>query len=465
MKKYYLGIDLGTSSAKGILRSTDGDVHKAKIKYSSATLDGWLDALGKLFCEFSIEARDKIAAIALSSQVGTYIIDKKDIIHWHSDIGHGELQRIKSKISDSEFKKELSMLHPELISYPLPRLLHIQNKYGENVKVLMPKELLIKELTGNTVTDIFSMRGIADLDKGKYADKLIERLGIKLELPPIKSPFDLAGLVSEEAAKKYGIAPNIPVYLGCNDFFAGLLGMGVYNIGYAFDLSGTSEHLGYIGEDINDNAFVSGKYFNGNCSYGGTKSSGPSCDLAIDTFGLDGLDIDEILENSPPIFLPYLNGERAPIFDNDARGVYFGLNTSTTKKELAYATLEGVVFSLYDIATSMNMPTPNKLICGGGSAQNKLMNKLRASIFDCDVVSVCENDTSSLGACMIAMIGDGIYKDISEAISDCIKYNDPIKPDPKYKDILRKRFLIYKELYRNLKSSFKKLNEIKEIKK
>ncbi len=465
MKKYYLGIDLGTSSVKGILRSTDGDVHKAKTKYFSPTLDGWLDAIGKLFSEFSTEARDKIAAIGLSSQVGTYIIDKKDVIHWHSDIGYDELRLIKSKISDDEFKKELSMLHPELISYPLPRLLYIQNKYGENVEVLMPKELLIKELTGNTVTDVFSMRGIANLDKCKYADKLIERLGIKLELPPIKSPFDLAGLVNKDAARKYGITPNIPVYLGCNDFFAGLLGMGVYSIGDAFDLSGTSEHLGYIGEDINNNAFVSGKYFNGNCSYGGTKSSGPSCDLAIDTFGLEDLDIDEMLENSPPVFLPYLNGERAPIFDDNARGVYFGLNTSTTKKELAYAALEGVIFSLYDIATSMDMPTPNKLICGGGSAGNELMNKLRASIFDCDVVSVLENDTSALGTCMIAMIGDGVFNNISEAISDCIKYNDPIKPDPKYKDILRKRFLIYKELYRNLKPTFKKFNEIKEIKK
>jgi len=460
--KLYLGIDIGTSSAKGILRSTDGGSFNFKQTYRSNDPNGWTEAIKALIADIRATAKREICAIGFSSQVGTYIVNGKDIIPWHSGVGREELNTLKSVISQEEFEREISMRHPELVSYPLPRLMHIQRLYGKDCEILMPKELLIRDLTGNAVTDVFSMRGIANLENGNYAKDLINKAEIKQKLPPIKRPTDLAGYVTEEAAKKYGLKPNTPVYIGCNDFFAGLLGMGIYNVGDAFDLSGTSEHVGYIGEDINRYGFVSGKYFIGNCTYGGTKSSGLCCDLAIKNFGIDGIDIDDVLSKAPPIFLPYLNGERAPIFDDEARGVYFGLSNDTDKKALAYSTLEGVVFSLYDIASSMNMPTPKRLICSGGSARDMLMNKLRATLFDCEVIGVCENDSSALGACMLAMVGDGAYKDIREAIEDNVKYTGAIMPEKKYAEILKKRFVIYKEIYGDLRSTFKKFNEIQE---
>ena len=324
----------------------------------------------------------------------------------------------------------------------------------------MPKELLIRELTGKTVTDVFSMRGIANTREGRYASDIIDRLGIKISLPELKHPTDLAGYVTEHAAEEYGLASNTPIYLGCNDFFAGLLGMGIYNDGDFFDLSGTSEHIGYVSKDISKKGFVSGGYFTGNCTYGGTKSSGASCDLAIKNFGIDGIDLDRVLSKKPPIFLPYLCGERAPIFDENARGVYFGLSNDTDKESLSYATLEGVVFSLYDIALCMESPKPERLICGGGSARDPLMNTLRATLFECDTVSVCENDTSALGACMLAMVGNGVYPNIPSAIDACVKYRQSVHPSPKHREILKKRFEIYKALYGDLVQTFKKFNNI-----
>lgn len=459
---FYLGIDLGTSAAKGILRSLDGTSFQAKRSYDANTPGAWKSAIKELISDLTAKSGRKIAAIGFSSQVGTYVIDGNEVLPWHSSAGREELDFLKSIISDTEFEAEISMRHPELVSYPLPRLLHIQKRYGEGHEVLMPKELLIRELTGQTRTDLFSMRGIANLERGTYAKELLKKADIRLKLPPIGRPTDVAGYVTEDAAREYGLSPRTPIYLGCNDFFAGLLGMGIYNVGDAFDLSGTSEHVGYIGESINPDAFVSGTYFVGNCTYGGTKSSGASCDFAIKNFGIDGIDVDRVLTQNPPIFLPYLNGERAPIFDDDARGVYFGLGEKTDPKALAYSTLEGVVFSLYDIASGMRMPTPNKLICGGGSAKNPLMNMLRASLFGCEVVSVRENDTSALGACMIAMVGHGAYQSLSDAISDHVTYGDAAKPMPQYQEILKKRFLIYKELYKNLKPTFHHFHEIQE---
>ena len=239
--------------------------------------------------------------------------------------------------------------------------------------------------------------------------------------------------------------------------------MGICNIGDAFDLSGTSEHLGYISSALNPRGFVSGGYFVGNCTYGGTKSSGAACDLAIRELGIAEADAARVLAKNPPVFLPYLCGERAPIFDEDARGVYFGLHRDTDRNALAYAALEGVVFSLYDIACSMEMPRPRQLICGGGSAKNPLMNRLRATLFDCEVTVAAESDASALGACMIAMTGAGVYRSLSEAISHVVSFADRVSPDPRLAALLRQRFSIYRDVYRGVKDIFKKFKQLKEI--
>lgn len=462
-KAYYLGIDLGTSSVKGILRSADGETFRAKMTYAENTPRHWFGAVRSLIARLKEEAASgEIAAIGLSSQVGTYVMDGEEVISWQSDAGRGELEEIKAAIPQSEFVREIGMPHPDLISYPLPRLLYIQRRYGKHREVLMPKDLLIRALTGETVTDVFSMRGIADPVSGRYATALTRRLGIEIPLPPLRFPTDPAGVVSEAAARKYGLAPGTPVYLGCNDFFAGLLGMGIRDVGDAFDLSGTSEHIGYLSREINEQAFVSGPYFWGSCSYGGTKSSGVSCDLAMRQFGIDGMDMAEMLSGKPPIFLPYLCGERAPIYDEMARGVYFGLDGSTDRAQLAYAALEGVVFSLYDIARAMDVPTPRRLICGGGSAVNPVMNLLRATLFDCDVVCVREHDTSALGACMLAMTGAGVWRDLAEAVGACVEYLPPVRPERGYREVLCRRFEIYREVYRNLKPTFARFYHIEK---
>ncbi len=462
MSEFYLGIDLGTSSVKAILKSLDGQSYKVRCGYTDKTPDGWINAVAEVINELKGRTDGKIAAVGFSSQVGTYIVNGKEVIGWQDNVGRQELDYIKSSVCDEEFLEEISMLHPDLISYPLPRLLYIKKHFGNGCEVLMPKDLLVRELTGNSVTDVFSMRGLAASDTCKLSEKLLGKFDISHRLPELKKPFDLAGCVTEKASEKYGLDKGTPVYLGCNDFFAGLLGMGICDVGDAFDLSGTSEHIGYISDSINPNGFVSGKYFNGFCTYGGTKSSGNSCSFAMDSFGLDGVSPESCLKPDTPIFLPYLNGERAPVFDENARGTYFGIGQGCDKKALAYATLEGVVFSLWDIAQSMKMPHPTRLVCGGGSANDLTMNTLRASLFECELLQVEENDTSALGACIISMVGHGAFGSIKEAVKACVKYKGTVLPDTRYTELLRARFEIYREIYKDLKGTFKKFNDLKE---
>lgn len=455
----YLGIDLGTSGIKLLLVTPDGNRLRAKCAYECADPAGWLAAL-KTAVE-SLKKEDNLedlGGIALSSQVGTYLTGTGEQIGWESAAGSEELPLVKASASREEFLTALGMDHPDLISYPLPRLLYIQKHFPKATAVCMPKELLLKELTGNTVSDIFSWRGLCHPEKVAYAEDLMDRLGVFLSLPPLAKPTDKAGVVTEKAAKTYGLPAGTPVYVGCNDFFAGLLGLGVWETDSIFELSGTSAHLGVITKTPLPGTFVSGPYFNGCATYGGTKSSGVSCDFAIKDLGIDDLDVD-ILENRPPIFLPYLNGERAPIYDPDARGVFFGISEKTTRREMAYAVLEGVVFSLYHIGCDLPLKADAPMITGGGSAGNPLMAKLKAALFNRPVLHIAENDASAMGAAMIAMVGAEEFPSLS-ATKALVKYESIAQPDKKLHTRLQKRFAVYRNLYGALKQSFQELKEL-----
>lgn len=456
MKKYYLGIDLGTSAIKLLAVSADGGHTCVRCPYESPTPAGWRKALQQAVSKLGDVTG--ICAIALSSQVGTYLTDTGEILDWNSSAGKDELAYLKSAVTDEQWLDAIGMVHPELVSYPLPRLLYIKNRYPDAKAVEMPKELLLRELTGNTVTDIFSWRGLCHPEKKDYAHSLLARFGISLSLPKLANPTDLAGVITPKAAEIYGLPQNTPVYVGCNDFFAGLLGMGIYETGAAFALSGTSAHVGIITETPQLGRMVSGAYFHGCATYGGTKASGVSCDFAINNFGIDDLTPALAYEN-PPMFLPYLKGERAPVYDENAKGVFFGITDKTTRQQMAYAVLEGVVFSQYHIYTSLNATPPARLITGGGSAQNQMMAVLTASLFGCPVLRATENDASAFGAALLAMTGCGVYTDLAQA-AKTVSCEAAALPDAELQHHLQKRFSVYQALYGDLKDAFQKFSEL-----
>ncbi len=457
MKNSFLGIDIGTSSVKVLLLFSNGKIIKYKESYSSVSIDGWTKALKRLLKKFR---RYDISAIAFSSQVGTYVLDDKTVLPWNTSAGKEQLDYILSKCEKDEFTEEISMNHPKIISYPLPRYLYIKENYPLCKKVCMPKDYFIERFTGNYVTDVFSMRGIANIEKKEYSKNLLDKFSISFDLPKIVNENDICGYVTESAHKEFYLKKGTPVYAGCNDFFAGLLGMGVIKEDQVFDVSGTSEHLGVITKDLVDTQMVSGPFFVANATYGGTKASGVSCKFAIENFSLLDVDFERELSQDPPIFLPYLTGERAPIFDEDARGVFFGISDKTNNAMLAYSVLEGVLFSLYDIALNLGVKEGGKLICGGGSSVDKVLTQMKAELFNKDIVNVVENDTSALGAALIAMKGSNFVQNYAQAVEIFVKYHESVKPIGKYRDKLIKRFNVYRSIYKSLRKDFKEFKEI-----
>lgn len=454
--KNTLGIDLGTSSVKLLLRHADGRIEKAREPYEAKNPAGWLAALVRACRQMDLSCVD---AVALSSQVGTYVINETDVISWSDGAGLSELHEIKARYPQEKCIKEITMPHPDIVSYPLPRLSYMKKAYPDLRSVCMPKELLVRYLTGRMVSDIYSWRGLANLDTGKYSCYFLDELGIEESiLPPLCRPTDLAGVVTKEAAKETGLREGAAVYAGCNDYFAALLGTGIHQIGDLFDITGTSEHIGGITEEmLPDAPPVSGKYFVNCVRYGVTGSSGASLDYAGRLYR-GAVDLKKCREKKPPLFLPYLNGERCPVCDPDARGVFFGISGNCDPELMAYAIMEGVSFSLKQILETLGV-SGERIIVTGGAAQSDQLNQLKANILGITVAALDEPDASALGAAMLAGIGAGAFAGLKEAIDACVGSVRVFMPEADYDD--GGRYAMYKQMYPLLKDQFAKWKEIK----
>ena len=453
--KSTLGIDLGTSSVKLLVRHADGRIEKAREPYEAKNPAGWLAALVRACRKIDLTCVD---AVALSAQVGTYVVNEQDVISWSDAAGLSELHEIKARYAQETFIREITMPHPDIVSYPLPRLAYMKKAYPVLESVCMPKELLIRYLTGSMVSDIYSWRGLANLDTGKYSRYFLDELGIDERiLPPLCLPTDLAGTVTCEAAQQTGLREGVSVYAGCNDYFAALLGTGIHQVGDLFDITGTSEHIGGITSSMLSYAPpVSGRYFVDYVRYGVTGSSGASLDYAARLWQ-GKVDIKACREKKPPLFLPYLNGERCPVCDPDAKGVFFGISGGCDAELMAYSIMEGVSFSLKQILQTLGV-TGERIIVTGGAAQSDQLNQLKADILGITVAALDEPDASALGAAMLAGIGAGAFADLKEAIDACVGSVRVFTPDAAYDD--GGRYEMYKQMYPLLKDQFRKWKEI-----
>jgi sugar (pentulose or hexulose) kinase len=471
------GIDVGTSAAKVLCVDRDGTAVKVRMPYNSGSeARAWFEAIKKCFAELrkSVEL-ERIEAVAMACQVNTYILfddekpcDELVVLDWASGQGREQLDDIKRRFSTDYFLEHISMPHPDMISYPLPKLAFLRERFGDDweqtQKILQPKDYLYYKLTGVFASDAFTWRGLSNIADSSFHGQLLKDNNIPERfMPRLYSPFSSAGGLLQSAAEELGLSAGIKVYLGCNDFFAGLLGMGVTGPGQYFDVTGTSEHVGMICDKVvTDGKLISGPYFNGFVEYGVTSGSGLSLEWGRKMFGEDSVTDNPV---NAPIFLPYLKGERAPIWDSKARGAFFGLDLSDDSDSMAYSVREGVVLSLYHIFKQLRCDDNHRAVVirtGGAVAQDNSLNQLKADVFGISFEVVKEKESTALGAAMIACIGKGWYGNIEEAAGSLVKVEQQIKPNPAKKGCLEKRFEIYEKLYPALRDLFGGFGSIME---
>ena len=158
------------------------------------------------------------------------------------------------------------------------------------------------------------------------------------------------------------------------------------------------------------------------------------------------------------VFLPYMSGERTPIWDANAKGVFYGLDFSKTKGHMIRAAMEGVAYSVrHNLEVSEEAgASVNILRSMGGSANSLLWTQMKSDITG-KPIEVPDSDTATtLGAVILAGVGVGVYRDFEEAVRTAVTVKRRHTPDPEVKEVYDKNYGIYLELYQNLRETMKK---------
>lgn len=475
-----LGIDIGTSSIKGMLLEENGQI--VSVKSSRYPVDipqaGWAQQDPRLWwdglCEILAQMRQEhadilkgVKSIGFSGQMhGLTAVDREGnpvcpAIIWMDQRATGELQEISAKISQEEQGR---ILHNRVFNgFALASLLWIRNQdreiYDRIYRVFQPKDYIRYRLTGQMGTDYSDASASLMLDVGKreWAWELVERLGLDCALlPPVHGSWDIAGTVTREAAGQTGLPEGIPVVYGAGDQQAQSIGNGAVREGRMISNIGTGAQISAFSvSDFYDPRLRTHTFCHAvpdaYTIYGAMLTGGMSLNwmknqiLHEESFEK----LSQMAETAEPgsgglVFLPYLSGERTPLMNPDAKGVFFGLTLKQEAAHMVRAVMEGVTFALRDsmeILEGLGIRA-DRIIASGGASTSPVWLQIQADILGKEVQVCRVGEQACLGACILAGMGAGVYTDISAACGKLVSFEEQVyRPREEYASM-------YQELYR-----------------
>ena len=433
----YLGIDLGTSSAKSVLMNDEQSIvasHSAPVDISRPH-DGWseqdpahwisaIESTLAALASTHADALSSVRGIGLSGHMhGATLIDKRGevirpCILWNDTRSHEQARRL-----DTDRSRELAgnILFPGFTAPKLAWVTENEPALFERVaKVLLPKDYVRLWLTGEYVAEMSDAAGTGWLDvkERKWSDELLNACHLQAEqMPSLVEGTAVSGTLRAELASRYGISGSVVVAGGAGDNAASACGMGTVTPGSAFLSLGTS-----------------GVLFAANASYQPNAASAVHtfCHALPDTWhqmgvilaATDALNWLSTLTSKTPaqltasladtpadpcdvIFLPYLGGERTPINDASARGVFIGLKHSTDVIQMTRAVLQGVAFAFRDNqhALAQAGTTLNRATAIGGGAKSDYWLQVLATVLNLPLDRTYDGDYgASLGAARLGLI-------------------------------------------------------------
>ncbi len=492
----FLGIDLGTSCVKVALiteagqilglGSSDISVMFPKPGYVEQRPIEWWQGT-----KTAIENVQKkcpntmIKGIGISGQMlGSVLLDDNNqvidnCIIWMDQRSGEETDEIINKLGRQYILDHTA--NDPLVSYWAPKLCwlkkHKPDIYDRIAHVLFPKDYLKFKLTGEYNIDVTDATGtmLFSTEKRDWDWDMFDKLDIPRSIVPkhVSESFEIIGKVSKEAADYLNIQEGIPVVAGGGDQMCGAIGLGVVSKGKIASTIGTSGCIFSYSDtciiDSQQHAILSYCHSVPNTwsVYGCTLTAGGAFQwLKNSVFSNNKQcsydDMTRWAGNAVPgseglIFLPYLNGERTPHPNPDARGVFFGLSTRHGKEEICRSVMEGVTYSLNDTVEILRNKgvTINQVIAAGGGASSRLWCQIQADIFQAEVVTTNVKEAPATGAAMIAAVGLHSYSSFEEAAKAIIKVECITAPNKSLKELYSDYYQIYKQLYDRLEPLYK----------
>jgi xylulokinase len=445
----YLGVDVGTSATRVSLVRPGGDARVASAGYRTLRAgDGrveqdpaaWSRALAAALRRLVADGADlrEVTAVGLCGQTPTLVpVDAagrpvRAALTWQDTRAAAEAAELAARFGDPE----------PLIGTALPwsaanlpaKLAWLARHEPETVRrtrwLLQPKDLLGLWLTGSAASDPWSSKGICRVTDGAPAVAVLEACGWPADVcPPTAPAWARRGAVSAAAARRFGLPPAVLVCVGWSDALAQTLAAGCFERGSGFVFSGTSA---IVGAPVIDSALRAAGLFSvpGSCApapllYGPTQSSGASVAWVARLLGCRPADVPAIAAKASagpgdragsggpgglPAFVPYLSGERAPLWNADVRGLLLGLAAEHGPAEIARAVLTGTLLSARHVLDAVEAATGRRIAeveFTGRGAGDPAWEAIALETLGARVRFHSDPDLSARGAAMLAAIMAG----------------------------------------------------------
>ena len=485
----YIGIDLGTSAVKLLLVDERGAILREVTKeyplsfpqpgWAEQDPEDWWKAVQRGILQLT-EHTDKseIRAIGVGGQMhGLVALDAQDrvirpAILWNDGRTGEEVDYLNTVVGT----EKLSALTANIAfaGFTAPKLLWMRKHEPENfariAKIMLPKDYINYRLTGVHSCDYSDASGmlLLDVEHKRWSGEMLEICGLTEEqMPRLFESCEPVGTIRGFVSGALGLPRGCLVVAGAGDNAAAAVGTGVVGEGGCNLSLGTSGTLFISSKTFcaaPRNALHAFAHADGGWHLMGCMLSAASCNkwlcediLGTADYAAEQAEItDEKLGRSHVFFLPYLMGERSPINDVNARGVFIGMTMDTTRADLVQAVLEGVAFAIrdsFEAARSLGIAIPRSRICGGG-ARSPLWRKIFANVLGIPLDMVKTEQGPGYGAAILAMVGCGAYPDVQTAAAALVELASVTEPDPVLTERYEARYQQFRKIYPALKELF-----------
>ena len=477
-----MGFDVGTTAVKGVVFNLNGEeLFSRRLTYPTffprpgwveQAPDNWLGCIAIIVHE-AVKQIDvnKLCVMGICSQVNTHVFVGSNgdplshAITWQ-DQRCAEVA-LKLELKTRESNLNMGIDASSLLSRAEWLKTHEPDIWKETRWILSPKDYCVMKLTGQVASDGLSSVGLVK-DSNNYDDGVIALVdGLAERLPGLKSITNIAGDCIDRA-----LPLTCPVVTGTMDVWASFYGSGISGPGQGFQISGTSEVVGLLSAECHLTPGVvsfppvDSLYLHA----GPTQAGGDALNwlsLVMDE------DINTMLEEAslhaplqvPLVFLPYLMGERAPLWDATARGTFCGLTKNHTRADMTLAVFEGVGFSARHLTEELEKAAGfscDRLRLSGGAAVIDLWCQIKANTMGRTLERIENINTGPLGAALIAMMGIGAYDSMQDAMVSAVRVEKTFEPDTSTRDWYDTLYCIYRDTYNSLISVFSNLSKLQQ---
>lgn len=494
---YFLCVDMGTSSAKIAIVSIKGEVkvttnqsyqtYYPNSGWSEQNSEEWWQAVinGITVCldNSKLNVKD-IKCVGVAGQSWSNIaVDKNGNVLgnnpiWTDTRAKDICAEYIEKIGQENIFKVSG--NPFMPGYQLPKILWLKENqpeiYRKTWQFMSSNGFIGYKFTGKSTLDYSQIYGLHNINMATatYDEKLTEQFSVDIEkLPEICQTTDIIGEVTKIAAEQTGLIRGTPVIAGGLDAACSTLGVGVYENGMVQEQGGQAGGMSIaLDQLLIHPALIMSRHVLPDLFLlqGGTVGGGASFEWISDLFRpkYDNsnfnkknyfIKLDKMAENISPgseglIFLPYMSGERSPIWDPNARGVFYGLDFNKADAHMIRSVMEGVAFSLrhnIEVAEEMDIHIA-QYRATGGSANSPIWTQIKADVTSCEVVVPDSDDATVKGVAMLCGMALGDYKDLPDFINQTIKIKRTYSPNLANKQVYDHNFKIYKDLYLSLKN-------------